>query len=573
MRAVPGAVLVVLALVAAACTLPNGSVPGRSIAERSTDDPTGATSPLRWTDCDDDLAGLQCATLTVPRDRARPDGPTIELALARHRAGSSRDRIGSIVVNPGGPGASGIDLVPQLASAMDERVLDRFDLVGFDPRGVGRSSPVTCIEDKATLNALDGDPDTLAEISRTVEVQRAVTKACVEAFGPLLPHLSTTATAHDLDAIRAALGEERLTYLGFSYGTEIGAVYATLYPDRVRALVLDGAVAPDLEAGDLALTQAKGFERAFASFVDRCRTDARCAAAPDARGLHEQVRTAAERAPIPVAGTSGRSLAIGDLQYGVVSGLYDQALWAYLAKGLRDAARGDGSWLLALADLYHERRADGTYPNSDDANLAISCADDAARPTPADAEVAAARYAREAPLVGAQLGWSTMACHGWPFGAVQRPAIATTTSAPILVIGTVDDPATPYEWSQRLAAALAPAAQLLTWDGEGHTAYLKSDCVTAAVDTLLLELRLPAAGTRCAAGTDARDDAFAGIAPDLREAFMTNSGLDRPVADCVATAVADALRPDDLAGLYQGELSESLERTVALATTRCAGRR
>ena len=568
--------VVAVGLVAAGCTLPTGSIRREPLAERAGDGSGGpeTSAALRWDDCDDDLPGLQCATLTVPRDRARPDGPTVELALARHRAGSSESRLGAIVVNPGGPGASGIDLVPQLASAMDRRVLDRFDIVGFDPRGVGRSAPVACIDDKATLNALDGDPDTPAEVDRTIEVQRAVTKACVERFGLLLPHLSTTATAHDLDAIRAALGEERLTYLGFSYGTEIGAVYASLYPDRIRALVLDGAVAPDLDGDELALAQAKGFDRAFASFVARCRTDSRCAAAPDAAALYEQVRVAVERAPIPVS-TAGerRSLTIGDFQYGVVSGLYDQALWAYLARGLRDAARGDGAWLLALADLYHERRADGSYPNSADANLAVSCADDATRPTPADAQAAAERWAREAPLVGAQLGWSTMGCHGWPFGAVERPAIATTTSAPILVVGTVDDPATPYEWSQRLTDALAPAARLLTWDGEGHTAYLKSDCVTEAVDAVLVELRLPAAGTRCAAATDAVDRAFAGIAPELRDAFETNSGLTRAVADCVATAVADALRPEDLAALYQGELSDSLERTVTSATTRCTGRR
>ena len=206
------------------------------------------------------------------------------------------------------------DRVAGIVMAMDAELVardvlgdlcdDPLDLVGFDPRGVARSTPVNCIDDKATLNTLDGDPDTPAEIDETIESQRRITKACVERVGLLLPHLSTTETAHDLDAIRAALGEERLTYLGFSYGTEIGAVYATLYPDRVRALVLDGAVAPDLGATDLALAQAKGFERAFGSFADRCRTDSRCAATPDARALYEQVRTAVERAPIPVS-TSG----------------------------------------------------------------------------------------------------------------------------------------------------------------------------------------------------------------------------------------------------------------------------
>lgn len=551
-----------------------------SRAERPATSPAG--SSLRWSACtgDRDLAGLQCATLTVPLDHDNPGGRTIELALARRPAsGKAGERIGSLVVNPGGPGASGVELVGQLASAMDERVLDRFDLVGFDPRGVDRSAPVDCIEDKATVNALDGDPDTPAEIDRTVAGQQAVRDTCLARYGDTLPHLSTAATAADLDLLRAALGDAKLTYLGFSYGTEIGSAYARRYPNRIRALVLDGAVAPDLDQVELARTQAEGFERAFANFADRCRTDRRCAAGPDARALHERVRARVEQGPIPVSRAGeDRDLAIGDFQMGVVSALYDQALWAYLARGLAEAAAGDGSTMLALADLYQEPAPDGSYPNSADANLAITCADTAERYDRADAERLAAEFARTAPTFGAQLGWSAMSCDGWPAPQDERlpVSLAAGTAAgadrAILVVGTVNDPATPYAWAQRLTAALAPAAQLLTWEGEGHTAYLKSDCVSDAVDAFLLTLKRPADGTRCAADTGT-DNAFAGIAPELREVLRGDGGLSDAVADCVAQEVAAKIDPADLIGLYQGELSDELQGIITRATTRCVSGR
>jgi len=563
-------VLAVVAFLAGACT---GETVRTPIVERTGESTTGT---LTWVPCQNDerLRGLGCTTVLVPLDPERPDGPSIELALARRPAsGPSDERIGSLLINPGGPGASGIELVPQLASSMDPRVLDRFDLVGFDPRGVGNSSPVRCIDDDDALNALDGDPDTPAEIDRTVAVQREILQTCLDRHGELLTHLSTTTAAHDLDRIREALGDEMLSYLGFSYGTELGATYAALYPDRVRVMVLDGAVAPGLGDEELALTQAKGFEQAFTNFADACRTDTRCAARPDARALYGRVRTMAEQAPIPVSRAGEqRDLSIGDFQMGVVSALYDQAMWAYLARGLAEAAAGDGSTLLALSDVYHERRADGSYPNNADANLAISCADTTERFTLADTERAAADFGRAAPLFGTQLGWSLLSCAGWPTPADGPTTVRTTTDAPILVVGTVNDPATPYAWARQLTDALQPTAHLLTWEGQGHTAYLKSDCITEAVDAVLVELRLPADGTRCPDDSDSAD-AFAGVAPDLRDALMEGSGLDRKLATCIAEQVANELDPADLTGLYQGEVSSALEALIARAATRCAGGR
>ncbi|MGE0727285.1 MAG: alpha/beta hydrolase [Acidimicrobiia bacterium] len=547
--------------------LESGSGGGTSADAASGD---GADVRVAWQSCTDtELDGLECATVEVPLDHARPDGDTIEIALARRAASSPGERIGSLFVNPGGPGASGVELVPQLASAMDASVLDRFDLVGFDPRGVGRSTAVRCIDDHAALNALDGDPDTEAEVQALAEEQAAFVATCTERHGDLLPYLSTAATARDLDVLRRAVGDEQLTYLGFSYGTQLGATYAALFPDDIRVLVLDGAVGPNLTDDELALTQAKGFERAFGNFVAACRTDDACDAGPDAAATFERVRAEVEAGPIPVS-TAGerRELQVGDFQYGVVGALYDQALWAFLARGLAEADRGDGATLLALADLYNDREADGTYPNADEANTAISCADSTERRDLDAARQAAERYEEQAPTFGPFLGWSAMACNGWPLGAEPQPTIVTTTSAPILVIGTVNDPATPYEWAGQLDEALQPASRLLTWQGEGHTAYLKSDCVTEAVDELLVELSEPADGTTCPAEATA-DGPFAGIVPDLRDALVENGGLDERTATCVAETVQEGLAPADLTSLYGTELSPSLERLLTGAVADC----
>lgn len=565
-----------LIAVAGACTAEpeDAATPGSTLAERSSDQDRGTDrdGAPAWTACEDELlSGLDCATLAVPLDHAEPDGDTVDIALARQRAADPDRRIGSLFINPGGPGASGVDLVPQLASVLDDAVLDRFDIVGFDPRGVGRSTAVRCIDDPATVNALDADPDTPEEIARITAEHDAFVQACTERHGDLLPHLSTADTARDLDRLREAVGDEQLTYLGFSYGTELGATYATLFPDSIRVLVLDGAVGPNLSDDELALTQAQGFERAFDNFVDACRDDIACAARPDAEEVYDRVRAAVEAAPIPVS-TDGeqRDLAIGDFQIGVVSALYDQALWAFLARGLVDADNGDGAMLLALSDLYHERKPDGTYPNAADANVAISCADTTERGGLAVAQAAAERFAAEAPRFGAQLGWGMLSCEGWPAAAQPLPTLRTSTEAPILVIGTVNDPATPYEWAGQLDAALKPASRLLTWEGEGHTAYLKSDCVTEEVDALLLELTEPDDGTTCPADADL-EGAFAGIAPDLRDALMQSGGLDEETADCVAAAVSEQITPGDLVALYANELPESLTRLLSSAVTRCAG--
>lgn len=573
------AVVAALGLLATGCTFTRGrdpqATPDGTIASRRSD---GSGTPtdtypavtLRWKDCTEpELDGLQCSALAVPLDHRRPDGPTIDLAISR-RPADGKKPIGSLVVNPGGPGASGRDLVGQLDAALSEEVLDRFDLVGFDPRGVGASSPVRCVDGpgRDALVALDGDPDNPAEVGAYVEAQQAFAAACTSRYKQLLPHLGTEDAARDLDRLRAALGDRALTYLGYSYGTELGATYATLFPRRVRAMVLDGAVAPDASGLELSLEQAKGFELAFDNFVAACARDSACAARPDAEAMYQAVRTKVEAAPIPVKeGSERRSLAVGAFQTAVIGALYDESLWTFLARGLVEARDGNGATLLALADLYTDRRSDGSFTNVSDANTAITCADDAERPTRQEAEQYARQFATGSPRFGAQLGWMSLSCLGMPVSGQDPVRIAAPDAPPLLVIGTVGDPATPYPWAGQLAGALG-SATLLTWEGEGHTAYPKTSCITAAVDAYLLRLEVPATGTRCPAGDTDDTGPFGALAEELRKG-LDGSGLSPAVTDCVARQVAEQITVRELIDA-QTAAPASVQRKVAAAALACA---
>ncbi len=596
------AVVALVGLSAAACTPRGGNddndaaAPPSTIASLRSDGSTGTTTDtdtgnasipptseprgaaatdyprveLRWTPCEEaELDGLDCATFEVPLDHRAPNGDTITLALSRREADGRP--IGSLVLNPGGPGAAGRELASQLQAVLSEEILEQFDLVGFDPRGVGASTPVRCADasTRDRLGTLDGDPDTPAEETAYARATATFTEGCVERHGDLLPHLGTENAARDLDRIRAALGDEKLTYLGYSYGTELGATYATLFPDRIRAMVLDGAVRPGGEPEDFALEQAKGFEVAFDNFVAACAADAACAARPDANAVYQTVRAAVEAAPIPVDEPGERrSLTVGGFQTGVVQALYDETLWTFLARGLVEAANGNGATLLALADLYNDRAPDGTYSNVSDANTAISCADDGERFTVEQARTFATQFAAASPRFGAQLGWMSLGCTGMPAPARPPVTIGAATAPPILVIGTVGDPATPYAWAAELAAVLGPAT-VLTWEGQGHTAYPKTDCISAAVDAYLLQRTVPAAGTRCPAGDADDGGPFNALRDELRSAFE-GSGLDDAVVACMAERLAAEITIRELTASETADLPPSLQRKVTGAATSCA---
>ncbi|MPZ25279.1 MAG: alpha/beta fold hydrolase [Micromonosporaceae bacterium] len=519
------AVLILPALATAGCT---GQWPGQD------DDPgTTAGSPavgsggeVAWRPCPellDELVGdiaptgfieqmteqiaYECGTVAVPQDWSAPDAPeTLEISLVRARSNDQRDRIGSLFVNPGGPGASGIESAVflsfgPLVGGLPEEVTSQFDLVGFDPRGVGRSSPVECLTD-AELDASFGaepDPRSQTAFDAAVAETEAQAQACGAKYGDQLRHFSTRQTAHDLDALRAAAGDEQLSYLGFSYGTLLGAVYAQLYPERVRALVLDGAVDPQQDGIAATEEQAAGFERALDNFADWCaQSTDECPLRPDARTAVAAAIEAAGRTPVP--GADGRAATDGWVFWAVVSTLYARDAWPALGAALEQLDGGDPSGVFQLADAYTQRATDGSYPNIFDANNAVNCADDDSDVSVAQVRDLQQDWRDQYPVFGAPLAMSLLGCAVWPADSDPYPTGSAEGAPPILVVGTLGDPATPYESTQRLADLLGTGT-VLTFEGEGHTAYPGTDCVNDAVDAYLIDLTVPDAGTTCPAAS------------------------------------------------------------------------
>ncbi|KSW21831.1 alpha/beta hydrolase [Cellulomonas sp. B6] len=496
------ALLVLVVLTLAGCLAPKHQATApTSAATTSTSDPALARyydQVLEWTTCGEE----QCADATVPLDWADPEGETIEVALRRVPA-SSGSPVGSLLVNPGGPGRSAIDSITFFRQVVSRDVLAAYDLVVFDPRGVQHSTPVTCV-DPAELDAITAwvpDFSTDAGIAEAAERNGELGRACLERTGDLLGHVDTQSAARDMDVLRATLGDEALTYLGFSYGTELGATYAALFPERAGRLVLDGALDPTLDTGQVAAGQAAGFENALRAYVADCQTGAQCPLTGDVDAGLERLSTMFDRArakPLPTA--SGRPLTVSLAFSGVAAALYSQASWPVLTQAISTAlGDGDGTALLQLADSYYGREPDGTYSsNQNEAFTAITCLDDRPSADPAQMRADAAAIAQVAPTVGEFFSYGGASCADWPVPAV--PALgsyAADGAAPIVVIGTTNDPATPYAWAEQLADLLSSGV-LLTYEGEGHTAYGRSNrCVKDAVDTFLLTGEPPAAGTRC----------------------------------------------------------------------------
>jgi pimeloyl-ACP methyl ester carboxylesterase len=447
----------------------------------------------------DKLFSFSCATVRVPQDWQRPGGDTFAVALIRARAKDQADRIGSLLVNPGGPGASGVDLAADLTAVLPTAVLRQFDVVGFDPRGVGRSTRVDCIPDrvKDALAAADPDPDTQQAFDAQVALWREAASRCQRVYGERLGLFSTEQTARDLDAVRQAVGDAKTTYLGYSYGSLLGAVYAHLFPTRVRALVLDGAVDPQASSVESTERQAAGFERAYRDFAAACRRQGSgCPAGPDAIATLRRVLAAVARHPLRTA--EGRQVTEGHVVTAAAAALYAESQWTRLARALADAAAGNGGRILELADEYNHRRDDGTYTDLLDAFTAVNCADDAKPATVAQVRRLQGEWRARHPLFGAPLAMSLVACAVWPAPHDPYPTGPARGAPPILVVGTTGDPATPYENTPKLARILGNGV-VLTWEGEGHTAYPQTRCVVAAVDRYLLALQVPSERRTCPA--------------------------------------------------------------------------
>ncbi|MGW2710171.1 alpha/beta hydrolase [Streptomyces sp. NPDC001356] len=436
----------------------------------------------------------RCATLKVPLDWSRPDGRTIGLALVRARA-TGGDRIGSLLFNFGGPGGSGVSTMPYFEPSVSS-LRERYDLVSWDPRGVGASEGVRCRGDREiqAAESVDATPDTPAEEKAYLQDATDFGKGCRKAAGPLLAHVSTTDTARDMDLMRQVLGDDRLHYFGISYGTELGGVYAHLFPQLVGRLVLDAVVDPAADTVGHAENQARGFQRALDDYLRSTGQD-------PAQGSRKVAGLLARIDAEPLPTSSGRKLTQSLATTGIILPLYSESMWPRLTDALKSAERGDGSGLLALADEYNDRDASGRYGTTTHSQRVISCLDDRQRPTLAQTKRRLAEFRRISPVFGDFLGWDTAGwCHDWPVpGQYDTPEVSAPGAAPILLVGNTGDPATPYEGARRMADELGRGVGVeLTWKGEGHGAYGNgSDCVDSTVDAYLLNGTVPKDGKVC----------------------------------------------------------------------------
>jgi pimeloyl-ACP methyl ester carboxylesterase len=465
-------------------------------------------SAVPWADCGD---GFQCGTLTVPVDWARPRGEAVGLALIRRPAATPGQRIGALVVNYGGPGESGVDSLRRTWQRLPETVLDRFDVVSFDPRGTGASRPVDCVDDglldlSAGIAAVPRTPEQLDLLHRYDAMFAA---GCVQRTGAFAGQVGTRNVARDLEAIRVALGDAHLDYVGYSYGTIVGATYAQMFPASVGRLVLDGPPDYWISARDYAFRQAKGFMDALGAFLDWCQqTGCSLAASGAPRDVLNQLIARIDRAPMPATYTSGGvtregQLTSGLLESAVISLLYDRSRgWPLLADALSEAvATGTAPSLLAHSDQYLGRAPDGRWDPLVEANAVITCVDRPAKRTPTAAAELAAVADFEAQLPPWGGAFATAPCVGMPKPAAgdKLGEVQVRGTPPILVIGTTGDPATPYVGAQGMAARVQ-GSDLLTFDSTEHTAFGRaiSACIDDAVIAYLVDGTLPPPGTHCA---------------------------------------------------------------------------
>ncbi|MEV0384002.1 alpha/beta hydrolase [Nonomuraea sp. NPDC050643] len=474
-------------------------------ASESTADPT----KIAWGPCTDlkrpdgepparQDPSVRCGKLAVPLDYTKPDGEQLDLALIKVAATGKGKPLGSVVFNFGGPGASGVDTLDQAAKVLAP-LRARYDLISFDPRGVERSSGVRCGDgaemDKFTsLDTLPPGDETRRQIEGA---NKRFADLCEQNSGKILPYVGTVNAARDMDRIRAAVGDAKLNYVGMSYGTQLGGVYATKFPKNVGRMVLDAPLDPSVTFEQRTLAQTRGFQKAYESFLRACVKGA-CPIGKDqatADNNVEKLMTQLAGKPLTV---NGRQLTQGLAATGVAAALYSELTWPFLEQALGEALKGKGEALLYLADSYTGRNEDGTYSTQMTSFPAITCVDTAERPDEAALRRTEAAALKISPLFGSE--GSGGLCRVWPVkGSNEARHVDATGSAPILVVGGKGDPATPYEWAPKLTAQLKTAT-LVTYQGEGHGAYLSgSKCVQGLVDAYLIEGKMPGKGATCPA--------------------------------------------------------------------------
>ncbi len=498
----------VLALTLASCSFLGGAKPDTAPSTAKADPSIVASAPagldsfysqeVVWEACEN---GFQCAKVTVPVDYEKPDGDTIQIAALR--APSTGKKSGSLLVNPGGPGGSGYDFVKDAAGThFSQAVRANYDVVGFDPRGVKRSSPVTCMTDaeRDAARAKNYALDTDAGLAAALADNKAIGAQCAAQTGPVLGHIDTASSAKDLDIMRAVVNDPKLNYLGYSYGSFLGSTYASLFPDNVGRMVLDGALDPSISNEELTYGQAVAFEKAIRAYVADCQQQSSCPLSGNVDSGVQQIRDVINAVQeTPRLAKDGRMVNATMFVSGLITPLYNDESWPALTQALEAAMTGDVSLMLRLADLGADRAQDGKYTsNSTFAFGAINCLD-----YPMDSDIASMRAEQQrlmqaSPTLGYFFAYGGTNCVDWPYESVRTPApMEYTGESPIVVIGTTGDPATPVEWAASLRKQLGNAA-LMTWQGEGHTAYGRANsCLEDAVDKYLVDGTVPADNTIC----------------------------------------------------------------------------
>ncbi|MFJ6568374.1 alpha/beta hydrolase [Streptomyces sp. NPDC091292] len=449
-------------------------------------------------------AEWQCATMKAPLDWNKPKGDTIDIALIRAvTSGPQNRRIGSLIFNFGGPGGSGVITLPAFAG--DYTALrTRYDLVSFDPRGVGRSAGVKCENDEQLDHFFqqDATPDDAAEQQTLVDNTKAFNSACDKNSGKVIPHVATTDAARDMDLMRQVLGDAKLYYFGVSYGTELGGVYAHLFPQNVGRALFDGVVDPTQDPEQSSLGQAKGFQLALDNYAKDCTSQIEeCPVGTSEQDVKDRIAKLLkdlDKKPLP--GIFPRELTQTAATNGIAQSLYSKDFWEYLTEGLQQAYDGDGKILMMLSDSMNGRNESGHYSNIQAANVSINCADQKPRYTPQDVEAKLPEFRAASPLFGDYLAWGMLSCTDWAVpGAADHPDVSAPGAPPILVVGNTGDPATPYEGARKMVDALGDGVGVeLTYEGQGHGAYdSKNKCVQDTVNSYLLDGKVPSAGTVC----------------------------------------------------------------------------
>ncbi|MBF4514038.1 alpha/beta fold hydrolase [Plantibacter sp. VKM Ac-2885] len=504
--------LAVAALTLSGCVTaflpPKAAEPTTSSSSPATSDVDAELKPfyeqkLDWktSGCAD---GFECATAKAPIDWDNPSDGELSLALVRHQATNGKP-IGSLFMNPGGPGGSGYSLVADsLDFAVDKDLQENFDVVGFDPRGVGKSTPVTCLTDSEMdaylYDVTPGKRGSDEWIAANEKAAKDFGDACAEETGKMLEFVDTQSAAKDLDMLRAAVGDKQLYYLGYSYGTFLGATYAELFPKNVGRLVLDGAIDPSTSNFEVVKEQAKGFESALRAYLEDCMTGKDCPFKGSVDSAMTEIKTLLDEVDAnPIPGDDGRELGGNTLLTAIIYPLYQADAWPYLSKMFAEVMQGGTDIAFQFADGYNGRNESGKYAdNQTEAFNAINCLDYSYDDDKTKMADEAKQLEEAAPVIGEYMAYGDTFCANWPYQTrTERGEIHAKGAAPILVVGTTNDPATPYVWAQNLAEQL-DKGQLITYKGEGHTGYNKgSDCVNQAVDQYLIDGTVPSKDPMC----------------------------------------------------------------------------